>query len=223
MKKKIFALIVPMVLIGMIGTGCKTKKNSTREQIHDTEYVPYTIDLKRELNISDQKEVMIQFYISGNITLNGELESKETQIENGVIKVEKEKGTGKIEIKRKTPGVVESNQANLIAVRFAQDGSKRYLTFRAGGGGRYYLQHSAGRVSYDGYTYVLSPESMDVYLVVNVSETMKRVSTSRTEEGVRVNEGGGTMDVNPPPANNNQLPPETEKKEKPRFRLPDDY
>ncbi|MCD8528450.1 MAG: hypothetical protein LRY27_00350 [Chitinophagales bacterium] len=133
----------------------------------------------------------IQFYNSENIILHRQLNSNETGIVAGKIKVIDGKEVEEIIIKKGTPGIVVATPNNeILAVSF-ELGDNYYLTFGIDPkrGNRYYLRlkdykkNEYALVSYSDKTYNISPQSLNSFLQVNVKRILKQQNKLRVAKG----------------------------------------
>jgi len=146
--------------------------------------VPFTEDLKKTNSWKDTDLKQIQYYNSETITLRRQLNSNETGIVSGKIKVVDGQEVEEIIIKKGTPGVVTALPDNKMAISF-ELGDDYYLTFGIDKkrGNKYYLrlrELKDGRyayVTYNNQAYQLSRSSLNAYLQVN----MKKINNEQRE------------------------------------------
>lgn len=173
MKKIMFLMAIVMVL-----SSCKT-------------LIPFTQDLKESNNWNNEDLKRIQFYTSETIVLHRQLNSNETGIVSGKIKMIDGKQVEEIIIKKGTPGVVSAIPDNQrLAVSF-EIGDDHYLTFGVDPkrGERYYLRlydykkNQYALVTYFNQSYNVSPQALQAYLQVNLKKINKLSKELRVAKG----------------------------------------
>lgn len=153
--------------------------------------IPFTDDLRSDNGWGDKELKQIQYYNSETIVLQRQLNSNETGIVSGKIKMIDGKQVEEIIIRQGTPGVVSAiPDGNRLAISF-EIGDDHYLTFGIDQkrGGRYYLrlkdfeQNKFALVTYHGQTYNIGPQSLTAYLQVNLKKVNKLQKSLRVAKG----------------------------------------
>lgn len=154
-------------------------------------FVPFTENLKEQNNWTDTQIKSIQFYNSDAIILHRELNSNETGIEAGKIKIIDGKEVEEIIIQGKTPGVVTALPGNKIAISFEIDGN-HFLVFGVDNkrNNRYYLRlkekynpKTGAKVTYNNKAYQISTASLNAYLMVNLKKINNEERKLRVAKG----------------------------------------
>jgi len=94
-------------------------------------YVPYTIQLQEEYNLTDEEIMQLQFYISDKVILERELVEVDKKVskEHRLKKIE-DKLVDQVVFRSFTPGVAVEVLPYMLRVAFEQQG---YLTFKTDG------------------------------------------------------------------------------------------
>ncbi|MEZ4978171.1 MAG: hypothetical protein R2772_02640 [Chitinophagales bacterium] len=153
--------------------------------------IPLTKDLQTNNSWSDEQMKNLQYYNSETIVLHRQLNSNETGIVSGKVKIIDGKQVEEIIIKKGTPGVLAAiPDDSRLAVSF-EIGDDHYLTFGVDEkrGNRYYLRlkdfkkNEFAIVTYFNKTYNISPLSLDAYLQVNLKKINKIEKELRVAKG----------------------------------------
>lgn len=138
--------------------------------------VPLTSQMIEKNKWSEEDLKKIQYYTSGDITLQKISAQSGSNIEGGVIKEESSKAVTEVFIKENTKGIAVGAQDNKLSLSFEKD-DNHYLTFGpdANRNGYFVLLASEwkdkiGKVTYAGEKYYTSPESSQVVLLVNMKK-----------------------------------------------------
>ena len=153
----------------------------------------YTAGMQNEFKWSDRELATIQFYLSQDIILYKSLESEETEISKGKIRVTDGGRVEEVVIEKGTPGVfVHSPKTNRLAISFEDDDSK-FLMFGPNkkAKGRFVLlakdwERNYGKISYGDEVYETSTSSAYAALMVDIEKAKNIRYSSRTAEGKRV-------------------------------------
>jgi hypothetical protein len=147
--------------------------------------------LKTTNKWTDEDLKKIQYYNSEIIVLHRQLNSNETDIISGKIKMVDGKQVEEIIINKGTPGIISAlPDENRMAISF-EIGDDHYLTFGVDEqrGGRYYLRlkdyekNKFALVTYFDKTYNLEPMALNAYLQVNLKKINKQQSELRVAKG----------------------------------------
>lgn len=94
-------------------------------------YVPYTLELQQEYNLTQQEIMQLQFYVSDKVILEREIVDVDKRVtkEHRLKKIE-DKLLDQIVFKSYTPGIAVEVLPNMLQVAFEQQG---YLTFKSEG------------------------------------------------------------------------------------------
>lgn len=153
--------------------------------------IPFTQDLKTTNKWTDEDLKKIQYYNSEIIVLHRQLNSNETDIISGKIKMVDGKQVEEIIINKGTPGIISAlPDGSRMAISF-EIGDDHYLTFGVDEqrGGRYYLRlkdyekNKFALVTYFDKTYNLEPLALNAYLQVNLKKINKLQSELRVAKG----------------------------------------
>lgn len=153
--------------------------------------IPFTDNLRTDNGWGDEELKQIQYYNSETIILHRQLNSNETGIVSGKIKMVDGKQVEEIIIRKGTPGVISAiPDGNRLAISF-EIGDDHYLTFGIDQkrGGRYYLrlkdfqQNKYALVTYHGQTYNVGPQALSAYLQVNLKKINKLQKSLRVAKG----------------------------------------
>ncbi|HMT27747.1 MAG TPA: hypothetical protein PKD91_00570 [Bacteroidia bacterium] len=155
--------------------------------------VPFTQQLREQNKLNSEELKSIQFYTSNTFVLRrGEnLDKKET--EKGELTVLKDAVVEEIVIKAKTPCVIkEVVDGNRVTVSFNQGGNN-YLVFGSinNHDGYYTLmaldwKGGRGKVNYGEQTYMTSPGSKDVFLVLKMKTLEQFKLDRKVEKGAEI-------------------------------------
>lgn len=153
--------------------------------------IPFTDNLRTDNGWTDEELRQIQYYNSETIILHRQLNSNETGIVSGKIKMVDGKQVEEIVIRKGTPGVISAiPDGSRLAISF-EIGDDHYLTFGIDQkrGGRYYLrlkdfeQNKFALVTYHGQTYNIGPQALSAYLQVNLKKINKLQKSLRVAKG----------------------------------------
>lgn len=153
-------------------------------------YRPFTQDLHRSYQWSENDLKKVQFYLSEDIVLHRELSFGETAIEGGKIITENGRQVEEIVFAEGTPGVLMfMPKENRMAVSF-EDGTDRFLMFGPNpkANDRYVLLASdwnrrSGLVNYNGKRYRTSSRSAFAGLLVDLDRVNKTSVQRRRAKG----------------------------------------
>ncbi len=181
--KSIFYLLL---LVSLAATSCTSALQ------------PFTATDKNKLGLKEEQLRKVQFYLSGDITLQREVtEGSATEIEEGKITIVDGKEVEQIVIKRGTPGVLEYFPGDTRMGISFEVGEGRYLMFgiNPDKDGKYYLLASkwkrdrygkTGTVNYAKKEYRTSPQSAYAYLMVDMKKLRKFDLDRRQVEGRKI-------------------------------------
>lgn len=156
--------------------------------------VPYTDNMRKQHNWSEDQVRRIQFYVSHEIILHRELSEGNTKIVSGKIKMMNGKQVEEIIIREGTKGVLtEMPKENKMLVSFEVDDA-HYLSFgiSPSSGDKYVLlasdwNNGMGTVHYAGETFTTDPDSKYAYLMVDLRRLQKLDVKQRFAKGRTVN------------------------------------
>ncbi len=154
---------------------------------------PFTQQVYKEGNFSDQELKRIQFYLSDDIVLRRELKGARSEVVSGEIKMVDGRKVEQVVIPKGTPGVVVFQpRGDRLAISF-EEGSERYLVFGPNPtvNGRYTLLASSQRrrssiVTYEGKKWRVAREDAYANLLVDLDKVKRVAVKSRTAGGRRV-------------------------------------
>lgn len=188
--KKISGLLAIGLMI--IATSCK---------------VTFTRDLRSQIEAQGLNPKKIQYYNSQAIVLKRVLSTSETKVASGEVRLENGMNVEQIEIKKNTPGILDSVSGDLMYIRFEQ-GANRYLVFKDNAYGEYelkadkwdpktvgtqttggyaqFFELNKGEVSYEGKKYYTNTTINKPKLKIKKKETSKVAVKRRKATGVKV-------------------------------------
>jgi len=152
---------------------------------------PFTQDLYKDYDWSEEELKSIQFYLSTPVVLRRAAKSGSSEIISGKIKMIDGKEMEEVVIPEKTPGILLFQpKTNRFAVSFEDGGKDRYLMFGPNPrqNDKYVLlasdwEKTQGKVSYEGKTWITPSRSAFASLMVDLKK-IKRVSVdSRRAKG----------------------------------------
>ncbi len=181
MKRFFCSLPLIFLLLSLILPSCSPKTILFTQQIRQKVE-------NESLNLTD-----VQFYNSHPIILQRNLTYAETKIASGEIQFENGKYIEIIQIKKGTPGVCETANANSLDVSF-EAGENRNLKFVLNPRKNYQIsalewKDRFGRVTYDSLTYYLKPGSEKALLKVKRDHIFKLDKKERVAPGRKVAPG----------------------------------
>ncbi len=155
--------------------------------------VPYTDALKVKNSWSDDDIKRIQFYVSEDIVLQRQLNSGNTEIVDGKIKMVDGKQVEEIIIRRGTPGILtniprsqkleisfEKSDSYSLSFGANADQNNKFILLASNWNGR------IGKVSYNGKEYFTSPESAYSILLVDLRKIDETRYNQRVAKGRKV-------------------------------------
>ncbi len=156
-------------------------------------YRPFTSDLQRENQWTEDELKRVQFYLSEDIKLRRDLRRGESVIEGGKIRIEEGRRVEEIVIREGTPGVLMfMPKEDRLAISF-ESGKDKFLMFgpHPKWNGRYMLLGSEwskyeGDVTYQGKKYKTSSNSASAGLMVDLDKVSKINLDRRTAAGRKV-------------------------------------
>jgi len=106
-------------------------------------YVPYTLQLQEEYNLTDEEVRQLQFYISDEVMLEREIVDVDKRVskEHRLKKIE-DKLVDQIVFRPYTPGVALELMPNMLSVAFEEQG---YLKFKSEGEPEEYFYFKSDR------------------------------------------------------------------------------
>ncbi len=153
-------------------------------------YKPFTVDLQKSFDWTEDELKQIQFYLSKDIVLQRQLSMGESVIEGGKIEVREGRRVEEVVIPEGTPGILMfMPKPNRMAISF-ETGKDKFLMFgpHPKWDGRYMLLGSdwdrrAGQVTYQGRKYRTSSSSAYASLLVDLERVSKVSRARRTAKG----------------------------------------
>ena len=157
--------------------------------------VPYTLQIKEDFSLSNDKLKQVQFYTSKTIVLErqGEKKTTATTGQGGDLVVNKTSSSERIVIPANRPCVFEGMEEDgTIQIRF-ELGQGRYLRFKQrkeGAEERFYLvaewKDGRGELDYDNAVYFAVSGSSSAYLLVKLKQWQKNKRKDRVVKGMKV-------------------------------------
>ena len=152
--------------------------------------VPFTEKLSRRYNWGESGLSKIQFFTSNDIIIQRRVNKDEVEIVSGKIKIVDGKEVEEVLVKKGTRGVaVWFPKDDRLGISFEID-DEHYLTFGPNPKKteKYYLlasqwKNKIGKVMYNGQEYFTSPQSADVYLMVDMKKLKKWEVDQRIAKG----------------------------------------
>jgi hypothetical protein len=156
---------------------------------------PFTNSMLKEGGWGDSELQKIQFYLSGDLVIQRQLNEGTSEITSGKIKIVKGEKLEEIRIPRGTPGVfLFKAKDNHFAISFDARSDKRYLMFGPNPkmNGKYVLlasewQDRQGKVKYDNKSYYTTDNSAFTNLMVDFRKIHQREVQSEVARGRKVN------------------------------------
>ena len=174
--------IILLCLAGLFLTSCATR-------------VPFTDEIKRDFNLTENNLRQVQFYTSRTIILerDDKKEVTATTGRDGELVASRESLSERIVIPANRPCIFESiDEDGSINIRF-ETGAGRTLKFKQRPNvatGRFYLhanwQDGRGELDYGGAVYYAVSGSSSAYLIVKLKQWQKNQRSDRTVKGMRV-------------------------------------
>ena len=156
--------------------------------------IPFTSELKKELNLSEEDIKGIQFYVSDNLILFKQNISETNQTnETGKILLNSKNIINQIIIKRRTKGIVTNIVGNDIALVSFEIGNNKDIVFGTKSGqGEYRLMSkewdkTQAKINYGGQSYWTGNGANSVYLEIKVKSINKLIRKTRVVSGRKIN------------------------------------
>lgn len=177
---KVFRLTSILLLATVVLSSCATKR-------------PFTDEIRKEYNMTDDVLKKIQFFTSEDITLYRASSESGVEIVNGEVVLSSANTEDRIVIPRGTKGVFEKSMgSSKVAIRF-ELGDGRFLVFGGEGNyqGRYQLMaeewvNKHGKLTYSGEKWFATPDSGRAYLLFKLKKLNKYKKESRVVGGLDV-------------------------------------
>lgn len=155
---------------------------------------PFTEDLHERAGWTEDDLRRIQFYLSDDIVLSRRLNSGESQITNGKIKIIDGRKVEQVRIAKGTPGVLLfTPKDDRFAISFEEGDDDLFLMFGPNPNikDRYALlakewKRNTGKVSYDGKLWDVDSNSAYAVLMVDVRRIGETEYKGRTAQGRKV-------------------------------------
>lgn len=154
--------------------------------------VPLTTQMIDKNKWSEEDLKKIQYYNSGNITLQKVSSQSGSNIDGGVITEENSKAITEVSIKENTKSVAVNTADRKLSLSFEKD-DNHYLTFGANPDRNNYFvllasewKDGIGKVTYNNEKYFTSPESKNVIILVNMKKIRKLNIQQRVAGGREV-------------------------------------
>lgn len=166
------------LVLAMFTNGCATK-------------IPFTHQLRSEYNLGPGELKQLQYYVSGPITLQRELNREEKEVAPGhILRLFQDKRIEEILVHEGTQCIAVDSSDNTLEISFEQGQS---LTFASSPenrdvwGGKYGLaakwEDGTGKLTYEGKVYWAVSGSNNVYLLVGAEDLRQFKKESRTLPG----------------------------------------
>lgn len=154
--------------------------------------VPLTTQMIDKNKWSEEDLKKIQYYNSGDITLQRVSSQSGSNIDGGVITEENNKAITEVTIKENTKAVAVNTAGRKLSLSFEKD-DNHYLTFGANPDRNNYFvllasewRDGIGKVTYNNDKYFTSPESKSVIILVNMKKIRKLNIQQRVAGGREV-------------------------------------
>jgi hypothetical protein len=154
--------------------------------------VPLTTQMIDKNKWSEEDLKKIQYYNSGDITLQRVSSQSGSNIDGGVITEENNKAITEVTIKENTKAVAVNTEGRKLSLSFEKD-DNHYLTFGANPDRNNYFvllasewRDGIGKVTYNNEKYFTSPESKSVIILVNMKKIRKLNIQQRVAGGREV-------------------------------------
>ena len=152
--------------------------------------IPFTSDIHKEYNLSEDKLKKVQFYTSGEIILFTSEKEEEAFIFKGKLLMKEEKNTEKITIKKNTPCVlIKIIEHNRFLFSFENEGNN-FLLFGNNNNDGYYSimakewNNKKAIIKYGKGEYFTT--NGNVFLKVKIKKLKKLKNKQRTVKGKRI-------------------------------------
>lgn len=153
--------------------------------------VYYTQELHQSLNFTESELKKVQFYLSQEVVLERAADLDQVEVQEGKIKLSKDRAVQQIKIPAKTPGtMVFSPDNKRLAISFDSGNDGEFLMFGPNPkvGHRYMLyasewKRNSGIVTYGGMKYRTRPGAERTALMVEVDALERQRVESRTVRG----------------------------------------
>lgn len=177
MKTIKFLLAIVTIIIGF--SSCSPK------------LTPFTQQLYKDNNWSEDELKQIQFYVSRDIKLYRDVTNSTSKIESGKIRTVKGRKVQEVIIPSGTPGLlVFSPKDDRFAVSFEDGDDESYLMFGPNPkvNNRYVLlakewKRSRGKVTYEGTTYYTDADNAYAALMVDLKRNKRTKVKTRVADG----------------------------------------
>ena len=155
---------------------------------------PFTNNLYKERNWSDNELKRVQFYLSRDIVMYRQLKGSKFEVVSGEVKIVDGRKVDEITIRKGTPGILLFRpKDNRFAISFEEGNDNRYLIFGPSpkAGGKFVLlasdwNRNKGAVSYEDKKYTVEASSAYAALMIDLKKIRKTSVKSRTAKGRKV-------------------------------------
>lgn len=142
----------------------------------------------------------IQFYADRDIVLRRDMETGETKVTAGVVKIENGHSVNIVTLPKNTPGVCTVVKNNIVGISF-EAGDNKYLTFGKTKTGQpndpYRILANDwvsdyGVINYDGKKYHIQPEGTEAAILIKTKVLKKYTVEERIMKGRTVSDRNST-------------------------------
>lgn len=168
-----------LLALAVVMSSCRPRLEFT--EANRTHLATQKIDINR-----------VQFYTDKELILRRDIPNSVTEVARGEITERNGRKTVEIRIPRGTPGVVEAIDEGIIVVAFEEDCPECLLRFYRNRYDCYQVDadnwiEKQGQISYDGFTFYLTPPYNDAILMVKKKELNRDRTNSHIVKGKRLN------------------------------------
>ena len=174
----------PLLLITFLLAACSTSKTY------------FTANIRNKVESSKQPLEKIQFYADRNITLRRDMETGETKVSSGKVKIENGHYVNIISLPKNTPGVCTIVKNNIVGISF-ETGDNRYLTYgktkNAQPNDPYRIlandwTNDYGIINYDGKKYHIQSEGTNAAILIKTKVLKNFKVEEREMKGRKVSD-----------------------------------
>lgn len=160
----------------------------------------FTAGIRSRVEANQQELEKIQFYTDRDIVLRRDLETGETKVTSGKVKMENGHSVNIITLPKNTPGVCTVVKSNIVGISF-EPGDNHFLTFgktkNAQANDPYRILANDwvsdyGVINYDGKKYHIQSEGTNAALLIKTRLLKKYTVQERKMKGRTVNDRDGT-------------------------------
>ncbi len=150
-------------------------------------YIPFTQEIRNELQSKNVDIAKVQFSIKNKIVLQRSTLQQNQKLDDGTLQTTKELIRQKIVFGIGTPAICKETKEEKLALYFENgDLTNKRLIFKLNPQNTYVFYQNSGSVQYDGQDYEVS-EGQGTILYVSKKEITKTKDLSRNVKGLKVN------------------------------------